>query len=41
MFDKMMNDTLKESKVSRSQQMDIVAPTQLRQNKKSYGKMKA
>ena len=41
MFDKMMNDTLKESKVSRSQQMDVVAPTQLRQNKKSYGKLKS
>ena len=41
MFDKMMNETFNETKVTvpRSQQMDIVAPIHLRQNKKSYGKI--
>ena len=40
MFDKMMNETINETKtaVPRSQQIDIVAPVHLRQNKKSYGK---
>ena len=40
MFDKMMNETIRESKASipKSQEMDIVAPVHLRQNKKSYGK---
>ena len=36
----MMNETINETKttVPRSQQIDIVAPVHLRQNKKSYGK---
>ena len=35
-----MNETINETKtaVPRSQQIDIVAPVHLRQNKKSYGK---
>ena len=39
MFDKMMNETLNESKVPvpRSQQLDIVAPVHSRANKKVYG----
>jgi len=41
MFDKMMNETIRESKASipKSQEMDIVAPVHLRQNKKSYAEL--
>ena len=40
MMDKMMNETLNETKVSvpRSQQVEIVAPVHSRQQKKLYGK---
>jgi hypothetical protein len=40
MMDKMMNETLNDSKVSvpRSQQVEIVAPVHSRQQKKLYGK---
>ena len=40
MMDKMMNETLNESKASvpRSQQVEIVAPVHSRQQKKLYGK---
>ena len=39
MFDKMMNDSLRETKASvpTSQQVEIVAPVHSRQNKKLYG----
>jgi hypothetical protein len=41
MFDKMMNETISESKASipKSQKIDIVAPVHLRQNKKSYAEL--
>ena len=41
MFDKMMNDSLRETKASvpTSQQVEIVAPVHSRQQKKLYGRL--